>query len=272
MSKIKALVLGLTSAAVLATSPTSASAANFPCFNDDALPSARIHDLRIMMMVGALKCRDIAPAALRSYGTFVTQRDAELTRHADSVKAGMVAQYGPRVGKLAFDDYETTLSNHYSRTRPTARNCEELGTFARMASMADGEELETLARLATRRDMTVCDISAADPYTAQVMPEVRPAVRVIRGAVPPGVAPAIEAQAVEPVSVAVASAPAIAAQPIVSAPVVPIQEEAVVTEASAQAIDQAATNEADENARLDRAIDALDSAAAALRDLKQPTQ
>ncbi len=270
MSKIKALVLGLTSMAVLATTPTSASAANFPCFGDEALPSARIHDLRIMMMVGALKCRDIAPAALRSYGMFVTQRDAELTQHADSVKAGMVAQYGPRVGKLAFDDYETTLSNHYSRMRPTARNCEELGTFARMANMADGEELETLARLATRRDMTVCDISAADPYTAQAIPEPRPAVRVIRGAVPPGVAPAIEAQAVE--SVAVASAPVIVAQPIVSAPVVPIQEEAVVIEASADAVDLAPTSEADENARLDRAIDALDSAAAALRELKQPTQ
>jgi hypothetical protein len=106
----------------------------------------------------------------------------------------MIEEQGYREGRQAFDTYETTLSNHYSDRDLTRETCEDLGAYARMALEANPAELETLATLASRRTIDVCEAGGAarviPPRTEPLVatyPDQAP-VRVIRGAVPPQVA------------------------------------------------------------------------------------
>jgi hypothetical protein len=266
---------------MLAMCASAANASSYPCFHADEQQSARIHDFQILMMVGALKCRDVAPGSVGRYAAMLSQRDQELASHGDRLLGRMIEEQGYREGRQAFDTYETTLSNHYSDRDLTRETCEDLGAYARMALEANPAELETLATLASRRTIDVCEAGGAarviPPRTEPLVatyPDQAP-VRVIRGAVPPQVAVArarVEAPAEFPDMV---SAPV--AEPVIEeqAPLA-VQAaddaasgaarvaEAAVAEA---AVAEAAANNASGD-RLDAAITALDNAAQALRDLR----
>lgn len=274
-------------AALFALAATSASAStDYPCFYPEEQQSARIHDFQIMMMVGALKCRDTAPGSVGRYGAMLLHRDQELAAHGDRLLGRMIDQWGYREGRRTFDDYETKLSNHYAEHRLTRETCEDLGAYARMAHEASPAELETLARLASRRSIAMCEAEGAArviPPRAQPLagsyPE-RPVVRVIRGAVPPQVAAARKAEAVPQDFPDMVSAPVAVPR---------IEEEAMLAAAEADAAADAAmaasaaasriaAAEAEEAAsepaaarsadRLEEAITALDNAATALRNLR----
>lgn len=263
---------GVVSAAILALCASAANASRYPCFRADEQQSARIHDFQILMMVGALKCVDIAPGSVGRYAAMLSQRDQELASHGDRLLGRMIEEQGYREGRRTFDAYETTLSNHYSDRDLTRETCEDLGAYARMALEANPGELETLATLASRRTIDVCEVGGAarviaprtEPLVA-TYPEQVP-VRVIRGAVPPQIA-AARARDV----------PTAEFPDIVSAPVAePVMEEEALLAAQDAAEDaasgaarlaEAAAVDAS-GTRLDAAITALDQAAQALRDLR----
>jgi hypothetical protein len=259
MQRIRAALGSLVSAAVLAGSATSANASpTFPCFSDDEMQSARIHDLQVMMMVGALKCRDVAPAALRQYGAFVTDRNAELTAHGERVRESLIASFGPEGGREAFDDYETGLSNYHSAVRHDRAACSEIAAFARLAHLADADELHVLSRLATNRAIDRCRDPSSRELTARYGAGYDVSreddVRVIRGAVPPQIAE-MEVGAEELVTREI---PMLDDLPVVEP----------VAAATIAATAPAAAPAGSDPDRLEAAIDALDRAANALRDLR----
>lgn len=285
----------LLSCASLAFGAAAANANPYPCFYSDEQQSARIHDFQILMMVGALKCRDVAPASVGRYGALLAQRDGEMAAHGDRLLSRLIDEYGYREGRRAFDTYETTLSNAYSERQLTRETCEDMGAQARMALEASPAELETLARLASRREIDVCEADGAArviaPRTRPLVaayPEERPAVRVFRGAVPPQIAEAARAEA--SVSAAAREFPDMVAAPVAEpqlegdAALAADADDAVlaaaaaassaatrVAEAEAQTVAAAAAAspvEAPPADRLEAAISALDNAANALRDLR----
>lgn len=263
------------SAAILAMCASAANASNYPCFHADEQRSARIHDFQILMMVGALKCRDVAPGSVGRYAAMLSQRDQELASHGDRLLGRMIEEQGYREGRRTFDAYETMLSNHYSDRNLTRATCEDLGAYARMALEANPAELETLATLASRRTIDMCEAGGAarviPPRTeplAAAYPQQVP-VRVIRGAVPPQVAAAqrrMEEAAEFPDMV-----PASVAEPLIEEALA-AQDVAEETASGAARVAEAAVAEAAatnvSGDRLDAAITALDNAAQALRNLR----
>ncbi|MEL7197596.1 MAG: hypothetical protein AAGL10_04700 [Pseudomonadota bacterium] len=231
--------IGLVAAALCGLA-SPANATDFPCFDETAMQSARIHDLRIMLMVNALKCRASSPATLREYGQLLDARGKELTRHGEQVMADMIARYGERQGQLAFDRYETQMSNYHSNVQPSREQCEDVQSFIKLAGRANYDEMEILSKLVTNRAMNACivpesnvafaaPVSAPEPEPAMAAPEIVDGIPTYTAA--DGV-PASAPEPLETVAVETAAAPA-------------SQED-----------------------RLDQAITALDAAAAALRDLQ----
>lgn len=221
-----------------------ANAANFPCFEEASMQSARIHDLRIMLMVNALKCRSSSPATLRKYGQLLDTRGDELTYHGEQVMAHMIGQYGERQGQVAFDRYETQMSNFHSNIQPSREQCEDVNSFIKLTGRADYDEMETISKLVTNRAINTCIVPEGNIAYANGQPS-----------------PASSAQAPEivdgiPTYSAANAMPASAPEPLETVSVRPAAQTA-----------QAPDGETEED-RLGQAINALDAAAAALRDLR----
>lgn len=153
------LVCGALALPAMMLSSTAAHAASYPCFDDAAMQSARIHDLRMNLMVNSLKCRSIAPQTLSTYGRLLNSRADEFAAHGSAVKASFVQRYGARQGAATFDDYETRLSNFHSGTKATRGSCEDTAAAIRLASRANNDELATLSRLVTNRGIRACAVS-----------------------------------------------------------------------------------------------------------------
>ena len=265
MSKFQA-TLGACAAVAVSASSVPASASSFPCFYEQELQSARIHDLSVMLMVGALNCRDMDPYALRAYGDFVEAR-TDLNVHGDNLLNRMIAEYGEREGRASFRAYETRLSNYHSNVRQTPRSCDRLVTYSRMAETADHEELATLSKLATNRALDICrgsfagEVAMARPLNARAedWADDEVDVTVHRDRIPPQLAE-VEREATE-----------LSAEDYPMLDELPVERPRRIAEAE-RAVELAAEaeTEADANAaRLDAAIAALDQAAQALRDLRQ---
>ncbi len=234
-------------ALVVSASPAHASA--FPCFDETDMQSARIHDLRVMLMVNSLKCRQMSPSTLDKYGQFLNQRSDELALHGDKIEQSMVARYGQGQGQQAFNHYETRIGNYHSGSRPTHELCQDVKAFMKLASRANHAELETLSKLATNRSIDTCSVpqqtALAAPVVAAVIEEsaateakLVEAPQVVDG-IPTysdaAVAPSSEPEPLETVALIEPEAPASEPQPD----------------------------------RLLQAINALDAAAAALRQMKE---
>lgn len=249
---------------VLASAP--AHAQSFPCFEPDTMASARIHDLRVHLMVNALKCREVAPMTLRNYGQLLNSRSTEFARHGRTVKASLETRYGSRQGTQMFDEYETQLGNYHSGVKPSRQQCEDTAAFIRLAHRAGDQELETLSQLVTNRGIRACAV-----------PQER--VAIAPPAPMPAPARAMDARWTEPV--APAPAPRVAPRPAprmvdgietyapgmgpntAPEPLERVAPPAPVTVAEAA---PAAPSRDDQ---LAQAISALDAAAAALRGMQE---
>lgn len=252
---------GAAAVALVSLNP-AAQAAEFPCFDEPALQSARIHDLRVMLMVNALKCRLLRPQTLRSYGDLMDQRGDELTDHSRQVRDAMVDRYGMAMGEIAYNRYETELANYHSIPDPSQRQCDDVAAYINLAARADHGELATLSRLATSRAIDVCltPLSRSDAM-AQTKPLAQPAPAAMTRPVPP--APEPELVDGIPTYSVPGTGPDTAPEPI---------EKAMLTDAGATAAPPAsaqASKAAVQEQRLDQAILALSEAVAALRDLRK---
>ena len=258
-------------AAALAATAAPAHAYDFPCFEDGMVESARIHDLRVMLMVSALKCRFDNPRTLREYTGLLDQREDEFGYHGQRVREDFIDRLGAGRGNAEFQSYNTLLSNYHSQVQPTGELCSDSSAFMRLAKRADDAELATLSKLVTNRAVRTCatprgsaqarfvpparerdpfaDVPA--PHWERAKPE--PAPEMVDG-VPtysePGSLPGTRPEPLETVAV-----PAQADRSRIAS----------AENAASEAAEAAASGD---DARIDQAIAALSAAAEALRELK----
>jgi len=258
-------------AAALAATAAPAHAYNFPCFEDDLVESARIHDLRVMLMVSALKCRFDNPRTLREYTGLLDQREDEFSHHGQRVREDFIDRLGTGRGNAEFQSYNTVLSNYHSQIQPTRELCADANAFMRLAKRADDTELATLSKLATNRTVRTCAVpmqragarfvppaEASDPFAGVPAPRWEQPTRERAPEMVDGV----------PTYTAPGSLPETQPEPLETVDV-PAQAERAPIASAEEAADQAAAAAASgDDAKIDEAIAALSAAAEALRDLK----
>ncbi|MFW5634893.1 MAG: hypothetical protein ACOCYR_08390 [Erythrobacter sp.] len=254
-------------AAALAVTAAPAAAYDFPCFEDDLVESARIHDLRVLLMVSALKCRFDNPATLRDYTDLLDSREEQFSHHGHKVREDLMERFGPVRGNAEFHTYNTRLSNYHSKVQPTAELCGDASAFMRLARRADDAELATLSALATNRTVSACPVSEArfapaepaearerDPFAAVPEPSWQ------RAAPSPAAEPEVEMVDGVPTYSAPNSLPGTRPEPLerVDLPAQVAAAETAAGEAAASGDD----------AKVDQAIAALAAAVEALKQLK----
>jgi hypothetical protein len=258
-------------AAALAAIAAPAQAYDFPCFEDDVVQSARIHDLRVMLMVSSLKCRMDHPATLREYGRLLDQRADEFNKHGQRVESSLIQRYGERRGKAEYHTYNTTLSNYHSQVQPTDELCNDASAFIKLARRASYEELETLSKLMTNRSVRTCPAPARGfvPAVAgspaigsdEAVPAIGGGTDTVTGTGTGMARPAREPDAPEIVD----------GVPTYSQPgTAPDTRPEPLETVSVPAAEAQGNEGKSEEARLEAAISALDAAADALRDLRAP--
>lgn len=201
-------------AAAIAPSPGHAS--SFPCFDSEAMQSARIHDLKVNLMVNALKCREANAATLRQFGQLLERRSGEFAGHELAVQRSLEDRFGSYEARALFDDYETRVGNYHSGSQPSIEQCEDTAAFIRLAGRADTAELETLSRLVTSRGIASCPLERApapglamrDPPRPEAMEPTPEMVDGIPTYSTPGTGPVSTPEPLERVAVNPGSDPA----------------------------------------------------------------
>jgi len=262
-------------AAALAATAAPAHAYDFPCFEDGMVESARIHDLRVMLMVSALKCRFDNPRTLREYTGLLEQREAEFSFHGQRVREDFIDRLGAGRGNSEFQSYNTRLSNYHSQVQPTRELCADSSAFMRLARRANDTELATLSKLVTNRAVPTCAVPARGAE-ARFVPPAResdpfadvPAPRWERAAPVPDAESAPEMVDGVPTYTAPGAMHETRPEPLETVDV-PAQSDnariASAEDAANVAADAAASGD---DAKIDQAIAALSAAAEALRELK----
>lgn len=253
MTTVTRVLGALASLGASAGMATAASAnAYFPCYAEAEIGSAQVHEMRIALMVDALKCRNIVPTTMNSYGQLMASRDGDFRHHAGQVERQLVAQHGPRAGRIAFADYETMLGNYHSKGRYTVQTCRNLDAFLRLAERTAHTDLRALTDVMPRSAIRACPATSYE--AAEDVALAEPPVRIHRGA-----DLAVAHGHAEPVA-AIVQDDDEDLTPLAErvAPVTPLAK-----------VDPSATAPAATRAdRLGDAIKALDSAAAALREMQ----
>ncbi len=226
----------------------------FPCYTESEIGSAQIHEMRIALMVDALKCRDVVPASARSFEQLMVQRDGDFQQHAGKLEAQLVERYGARQGRIAFADYETMLGNFHAKGRYTVQTCRNLDAFMRLAERAANTDLRALSEVMPRSAIRACPAGSFD--ADEMVPVVEPLVAV--------------EQVREAVVAHAHSEPVMTAGSEDEHDLTPLAERVAPMTPLAK-VDPSTVSPAPAAARSDRlesAIKALDSAAAALRELQ----
>lgn len=264
MTAVTRVLAALASLGACVGMPAGASANSFfPCYTEDEIGSAQVHEMRIALMVDALKCRAVVPATMVSYGRLMDARDGDFRLHASNVERQLVAQHGPRAGRVAFADYETMLGNYHSKGRYTVETCRNLDGFLRLVERAANTDLRALSEVLPRSAVRACPMTHAVVTEEVAMAEAP--VRIHRGSdmvtAPAPAEPAVAtAQEVEEDLTPLAER------------IAPVTELAKVDPSAASATPAPApapAPAANREERLGAAIKALDAAAAALRELQQ---
>lgn len=156
----------------LALVASPAQAAPFYCFEQDRIAAARIHDLRVHLMVKALKCRAAAPWIFESYEALIAERSSDFDLHRRAVKAALQGRLGRVEGIAAFNTYETRIGNFHSGAPFSEESCADTAAFIRLASQTDDADLAKLSQLVSGRPIEVCKASPSAPATGAAVPTI----------------------------------------------------------------------------------------------------
>ena len=155
--------------AMLSLALTSTSALAAQCWDANEMNSVQMHSLNTMLLVGALKCRNVAPEVMDSFNAYAQARHEILAGNSFLVSAHFINQHGLSSGKIAFANYETKVANQYSGRSDDPVSCARIGAYSRLAMHASESDLLALAGAVAALPADVCPaepVMAAQPMAA----------------------------------------------------------------------------------------------------------
>lgn len=180
----------------------AAASGQAQCWQSYEMEAAKVRDLHIMLMLGALKCKSSNSAIADKYTAFVEKKNGQLSNYNTILKARFMRTNGIADGHRAFEEFNTRLGNSHSGGVQTASYCQTIDTLLTLATDARDQELPLLARNFAEDRLGVEECEAAS--TPLVADAVAPAGAAAPVAVakteeaapsPPSAAAALEAAA-----------------------------------------------------------------------------
>lgn len=203
MSKNPRMAAGAACCLLALFSGGAAAAGEGACWQAHEVEAARVRDLQVTLMLGALKCRSVNSEISEKYRMFSEKRSAHLNSYTNALKLRFMRQTGIAEGQHAYDDFMTRMANSHSASVQSAGFCDMADTLLTLATNADERELPVLARNFSEWPVGVGDVCEATVAAAPAAPAAEPAIAEVLPE-----QPAVTAVAAVPAAAVEASAPA----------------------------------------------------------------
>lgn len=148
------------------------------CWQSYEVEAAKVRDLHIMLMLGALKCKAAHPSLAGKYEAFTTKQSGLLASYNNVLRTHFMRVGGISDGEAAYERFNTRLGNSHSGATQAPSYCELTDTLLTLATDARDRELPQLAQNFSERALgidTVCEAAVA-PVTVGAMPAKVPVV------------------------------------------------------------------------------------------------
>lgn len=205
MSRLR-MAAGAACCFVALFSGQAAASDHAQCWRSYEMEAAKVRDLHIMLMVGALKCKSTNSEIADKYTAFLENKNGQLANYNTILKARFMRVNGITDGHRAFEQFNTRLGNSHSGSFQTASYCQMTDTLLTLAIDARNQELPLLARNFSEDRLGVEECEAAPA------PVVADAVAPAEAAAPVTVAKTEEAAPSPPSAAAALEAAAVALQ------------------------------------------------------------
>ncbi|KFG90654.1 hypothetical protein BV98_001858 [Sphingobium herbicidovorans NBRC 16415] len=214
MSRLRMAAVAACSFFTLSSVQAVASEAK-QCWHPYEVEAAKVRDLHVMLMLGALRCKAANKDMMGKYEAFTASKSGLLNSYNNVLKTRFMRVNGISDAQRAYEAFNTRLGNSHSGLAQAASYCAMTDTLLTLAASANDRELPQLATSFSESALgidTLCEPPAA-AVTAPATAAPHEAITATQAA-PATVAVAKPEEAVtEPVSaVAALEAAAVALQ------------------------------------------------------------
>ncbi|AMK17133.1 MULTISPECIES: hypothetical protein [Sphingobium] len=174
------------------------------CWHSYEVEAAKVRDLHVMLMLGALRCKAANKDIMGKYEAFTASKSGLLNSYNNVLKTRFVRVNGINDAQRAYEAFNTRLGNSHSGLVQAASYCDMTDTLLTLAASANDRELPQLATNFSESALgidTLCE-SAAVAVTAPATAEPAAPHEAITAATVAVAKP--EGAAAEPVSAAAA--------------------------------------------------------------------
>ncbi|ANI78348.1 hypothetical protein [Sphingobium sp. EP60837] len=235
MSRLR-MAAGAACCIVALSSVQAAASEAGQCWQSYEVEAAKVRDLHIMLMLGALRCKAANKDIMDKYEAFTAKKSGLLSSYNNALKTHFMRVNGISDGQRAYEAFNTRLGNSHSGLVQAKSYCDMTDTLLTLAAAAQDGELPQLATNFSESQLGIDEVCEA--VAAPVVAEATPTVTQVTTAPPAAAEVVAETAAPHEAITATDSAPAAVAAAKAEEPV----SAAAALEAAAVALQNAAAS------------------------------
>ena len=144
MSRLQMAAVAACCFVALSSGQVAASGPN-QCWQPYEIEAAKVRDLHVMLMLGALRCKGVNKEIEAKYSAFVEKKMGLLSSYNNVLKTRFMRVNGIAEGQRAYEQFNTKLGNGHSGTVQAGSYCQMTETLLTLATEARDRELPQLA-------------------------------------------------------------------------------------------------------------------------------
>lgn|GEM_PF-2250471 len=218
MSRLR-MAAGAACCIVALSSVQAAASEPGQCWQSYEVEAAKVRDLHIMLMLGALRCKAVNKDITGKYEAFTVKKSGLLSSYNNVLKTRFMRVNGITDGERAYEAFNTRLGNSHSGLVQAKSYCEMTDTLLTLATGAQDRELPQLAMNFSASELGIdkmCEAVAA-PVVSEAAPAMAEATPAAAAVVAGTAAPHEAITATEAAPAAAAAASAKAEEPVSAA-------------------------------------------------------
>lgn len=140
-----------------------------PCWQPYEIEAAKVRDLHVMLMLGALRCKGVNKEIEAKYSAFVDKKIGLLSSYNNVLKTRFMRVNGIADGQRAYEQFNTKLGNSHSGLVQAGSYCPMTETLLTLATEAQDRELPQLATNFSESALGIDAVCEAQPVAAAVV-------------------------------------------------------------------------------------------------------
>ena len=172
MSRLQMAAVAACGFVALSSGQVAASGPN-QCWQPYEIEAAKVRDLHVMLMLGALRCKGVNKEIEAKYSAFVEKKMGLLSSYNNVLKTRFMRVNGIAEGQRAYEQFNTKLGNGQSGLAQAGSYCQMTETLLTLATEAQDRDLPQLATNFSESALGIDAVCEAQPVvtaagTAQV--------------------------------------------------------------------------------------------------------